>query len=227
MITLKNLVKTYNPKSQAAVTALDGVNLNVENGEMLAVMGVSGSGKSTLLNILGCIDSPTGGEYLLDGTDISRMKTRMLYRVRNEKIGFILQDYGLIEDKTVLENVMYPLAFSRKVSFLRMKPMAKAALETVGILNLRRKKIGRISGGQKQRVAIARAIVNKPELILADEPTAALDRKTADEIMGVLKALNEQGTTVIIVTHDKRIADLCGRTVYIRDGVIRETEDTQ
>lgn len=222
MITLKNIVKIYNKKSSQPTKALDGVDLVINSGEMLAIMGVSGSGKSTLLNIIGCLDKATDGEYILDGKNINEYKSKEIYVLRNKKFGFILQNYGLIEDKSVLTNVMYPLAFSKDVGYFKMKGLAKKAIKNAGIGELMRKKVSRISGGQKQRAAIARAIVNSPEVILADEPTAALDHKTADEIMGLLKELNKNGTTIIVVTHDKRIADMCDRIVYISDGRISE-----
>lgn len=220
MIELNNIVKIYNAKSSLPTTALSGINLNIEDGEMVAVMGVSGSGKSTLLNIIGCIDKATEGEYILNGKNIFEYKTKEVYNLRNKKFGFVLQDYGLVDDKSVLTNVMYPLAFSKGVKYLRMKSIAKEAIKRVGIENLMHKKVSKLSGGQKQRAAIARAIVNSPEIILADEPTAALDRKTADEIMKLMTEINSNGTTVIVVTHDKRIADMCKRTVLIRDGRI-------
>lgn len=220
MIELNNIVKIYNPKSSSPTTALSGISLDVKDGEMVAVMGVSGSGKSTLLNIIGCLDKATEGEYFLNGKNIGEYKTKELYSLRNKTFGFILQDYGLVEDKSVLTNIMYPLAFSKDVSFWKMKSIAKDAVKRVCIEGLMRKKVSKLSGGQKQRAAIARAIVNSPDIILADEPTAALDHKTADEIMKLMKELNGNGTTVIIVTHDKRIADMCQRTVFIRDGKI-------
>ena len=222
MICLKNIVKIYNRKSSQPTRALDGVDLVINSGEMLAIMGVSGSGKSTLLNIIGCLDKATDGEYILDGKNINEYKSKEIYVLRNKKFGFILQNYGLVEDKSVLTNVMYPLAFSKDVGYFKMKGLAKKAIKNAGIGELTRKKVSKISGGQKQRAAIARAIVNSPEVILADEPTAALDHKTADEIMGLLKELNKNGTTIIVVTHDKRIADMCDRIVYISDGRISE-----
>jgi putative ABC transport system ATP-binding protein len=225
MIVLRNISKTYNAGSEDEVHALTDVNLTVPDGEMLAVMGVSGSGKSTLLHILGCLDKADSGDYELDGENIARSYSDKLNRLRNEKIGFVLQDYGLIEDKSVLENVMFPLAFSKYVSYKEMKTTAKNTLEFLGISSLERKRVGRLSGGQKQRTAIARAIVNNPSVILADEPTAALDSKTANEIMNVFTELSKiKHCTVVIVTHDKRIADMCDRTLYISDGKLTEGE---
>lgn len=224
MIELKKISKTYNEGKPDAFTALEDIDLTVKKGEMIAVMGVSGSGKTTLLNILGCIDNATSGEYYLDGENVSGRLSDTLSRIRNEKIGFILQDYALIEDKTALQNVMYPLAFAKGVSYKSMKSRALEALKALKIDELKNKRVFKLSGGQKQRVAIARAIVNHPKLILADEPTSALDRRTADEIMSVFSGLNKSGVTVIIVTHDKRIADMCARTVYISEGRISEAE---
>ncbi len=224
MVKLTNISRTYNKGTPDAVEALKGVTLEAAEGESLAIMGVSGSGKSTLLHIIGCLDKADEGRYELDGEDISRKLSDQLSRIRNEKIGFVLQDYGLIPDKTALENIMFPLAFAKGVSYKEMKLKAKAASELVGISELDRKRVSKLSGGQQQRVAIARAIVNDPKLILADEPTAALDRKTADGIMNVLLSLAKRGRTLIIVTHDKRIADMCSRTVYISEGVITEDE---
>ena len=224
MIELKHITKTYLANTTGEVRALNGIDLTISDGEMCAIMGVSGSGKSTLLHIIGCLDRPTDGEYLLDGENMSHIKTSRLYAIRNKKIGFVLQDYGLIEDKTVLENVIYPLVFSKGVGYFIMKRKALDALEKVGIKGLAQKKVSKLSGGQKQRAAAARAIVNEPDIILADEPTAALDHGTADEIMSLLRELNKNGVTVIIVTHDKRIAELCDRIYYISEGVINKEE---
>lgn len=224
MLELKNISKIYNEGKADELTALADINMKVKKGDMISVMGVSGSGKTTLLNIIGCIDKPTSGEYILDGEDVSRRLSDTLSRIRNEKIGFILQDYALIEDKTALENVMYPLAFAKGVSYRTMKSEALNALKMLKIDELKNKRVFKLSGGQKQRVAIARAIVNHPKLILADEPTAALDRRTADEIMSVFSGFNKKGVTIIIVTHDKRIADMCGKTLYISEGRISEGE---
>ena len=224
MVKLTNISRTYNKGTDEAVEALKGVSLQVGRSESLAVMGVSGSGKSTLLHIIGCLDHADEGSYEFDGEDISRKLSDTLSVIRNERIGFVLQDYGLITDKTVLENIMVPLAFSKKVSYREMKQRAEKAAEKVGIQDLNKKRVSKLSGGQQQRVAVARAIVNDPKLILADEPTAALDHKTADKIMNVLLSLTKEGRSVIIVTHDKRIADMCDRTVFLYDGVLRESD---
>lgn len=222
MIELKHITKTYLANTTGEVRALNGIDLTISDGEMCAIMGVSGSGKSTLLHIIGCLDRPTDGEYLLDGENMIHIKNSRLYAIRNKKIGFVLQDYGLIEDKTVLENVIYPLVFSKGVGYFKMKRKALDALEKVGIMELARKRVSKLSGGQKQRAAAARAIVNEPDIILADEPTAALDHNTSASIMSLFRELNQNGATVIIVTHDKRIAEMCDKTYYISDGVISE-----
>lgn len=186
-------------------------------------MGISGSGKTTLLNIIGCLDKPTTGTYELEGENLSRKFLDSLSVIRNIKIGFVLQDYGLISDKTALENVMFPLAFQKGVSYKEMKTRAINALKILKIDDLANKRVAQLSGGQKQRVGIARAFVTNPKIILADEPTAALDTTTSAEIMTFLRGLNKAGKTIVIVTHDKRIADQCDRTVYICDGKVTDT----
>ena len=222
MINLEGINKTYNPGKTGEVKALVDVNLRIQTGEMVAVMGISGSGKTTLLNIIGCLDKATSGTYELEGENMSKKYMDSLAIIRNQKIGFVLQDYGLIEDKTALENVMYPLAFRKSVTYSQMKKRALGALKVLKIDELKNKRVCHLSGGQKQRVAIARAFVTYPKVILADEPTAALDRKTSDEIMVFLRGLNIAGKTIVIVTHDKRIADLCDRIIYIEDGRITD-----
>lgn len=224
MVRLRDISRTYNKGTDSEVRALKSVSLEVGKGESLAVMGVSGSGKSTLLHIIGCLDKADGGSYELDGEDISRKLSDQLSRIRNEKIGFVLQDYGLIPDKTALENVMLPLAFSKGVSYRDMKRRAEEVCKSVGVGELCKKRVSKLSGGQQQRVAVARAIVNDPRLILADEPTAALDHRTADGVMELLLSLVKGGKTLIVVTHDRRIADMCGRTVYLTEGVLTEEE---
>lgn len=220
-IELENLRKIYNKGTDYAVEALKCIDLTVEEGECLAIMGVSGSGKSTLLNILGFIDKPTDGRYLIDGEAAVNLDE---YEMRNRYIGFILQNYGLLGSKTVYENVALPLLVGNEVKFRDIRGKVNKALETVGISDLARRRTDFISGGQRQRTAIARALVTNPELILADEPTAALDSKTADEIMKELLRLNKMGKTLIIVTHDIRIAEKCGRIIRIADGRLEETK---
>ena len=219
MITLKNIVKKYNPGMENEVTALGGFDLTVKEGEMIAVMGPSGSGKSTLLNIIGLIDEATDGEYFLDGEDVSHLSDKRRSAIRNEKIGFVLQDFGLLTDRTAEENIMVPLLFSKE-------PLSKAKkriiliMKQLGIAHLRRRRITELSGGQAQRVAIARAMINQPKLILADEPTGALDSHTAEEVVSLFRTLNESGTTVIIVTHNEEVGKGCDRIYTIRDGMI-------
>jgi len=219
MIKLDNIVKIYNPKKSNEYEALHGISATIEDGEMVAVIGKSGAGKSTLLHILACIDSYQGGEYTIDGTLVKDLTEREYAKIRNEKIGMVMQDFALVEDFTAIENVMIPLNFSKK-KISDKKGKALAALRSVGIEELAKKPCNKLSGGQKQRVAIARAIVNEPSMILADEPTGALDSRTSAEIMELFRTLNETGRTVIIVTHDMGVAEQCGRVIEISDGRI-------
>ncbi len=219
MITLTNIHKVYNPKKANEFEALRGVTLTIEDGEMVAIIGKSGAGKSTLLHILACIDSYESGEYRIDNTLVQKLSEKEYARIRNEKIGMVMQDFALVDDFSAIENVMLPLDFAVKKKPDR-KALAMKALQSVGMDSMAKKPVNKLSGGQKQRVAIARAIVNEPSVILADEPTGALDTKTAAEIMGVFKQLNEQGKTVIIVTHDMGVAQQCDRIIEISDGLI-------
>lgn len=219
MLKIENLTKTYNYKKSNAFTALKDVSLEVEDGEMLAIIGKSGAGKSTLLHIIGCIDKFEKGSYIIDGTDVHSLSDNKLAKIRNEKVGIVMQDFALIDEYSVIENVMIPLNFSKK-KLGKPKELAMKALERVGIANLAKKPVSKLSGGQKQRVAIARAIVNDPSFILADEPTGALDTKTSSEIMKLFTELNKSGKTVIIITHDLTVADKCKRKVEISDGRI-------
>lgn len=219
ILKIENLTKTYNYKKSNAFTALKDVSLEVEDGEMLAIIGKSGAGKSTLLHIIGCIDKFEKGSYTIDGTDVHSLSDNKLAKIRNEKVGIVMQDFALIDEYSVIENVMIPLNFSKK-KLGKPKELAMKALERVGIANLAKKPVSKLSGGQKQRVAIARAIVNDPSFILADEPTGALDTKTSSEIMELFTELNKSGKTVIIITHDLTVADKCKRKVEISDGRI-------
>lgn len=219
MLKIENLTKTYNYKKSNAFTALKDVSLEVEDGEMLAIIGKSGAGKSTLLHIIGCIDKFEKGSYIIDGTDVHSLSDNKLAKIRNEKVGIVMQDFALIDEYSVIENVMIPLNFSKK-KLGKPKELAMKALERVGLANLAKKPVSKLSGGQKQRVAIARAIVNEPSFILADEPTGALDTKTSSEIMELFTELNKSGKTVIIITHDLTVADKCKRKVEISDGRI-------
>lgn len=221
VLIMKNIGKIYNNGKPNACEALKNVNLEIERGDLTAIIGESGSGKSTLLHILGCLDSPTSGELYFNGEKVNFKSSRKLADYRSEKIGFVLQDFGLILRETAIENVCIPLLFS-KTPFSKMKNRARDSLNLLGIGKLANKRVDQLSGGQKQRVAIAQALVNNPEIILADEPTGALDSKTSSEIVNMLLDLNDKGKTVIIVTHDPKIAALCRRVVTISDGCLTE-----
>lgn len=224
MIELEKINKHYNLGKETEVHALKDLNLSIKKGEYVAVMGVSGSGKSTLLHIIGCLDSPTDGRYTLGKYDVSKYSDDTLSELRNDNIGFVLQDFGLLPEKSVCENVSYPLMFSKSVPYKKIKARVKEVLCKVGIEELSLKKASELSGGQKQRVAIARAIVNDPSMILADEPTAAIDKKTASEIMAVFEELNNEGKTIVIVTHDKDVTRRCKRIIQLSDGRIISDE---
>lgn len=219
MIEINNVTKIYNVNKSNEFEALHGVSTRINDGEMIAIIGKSGAGKSTLLHILACIDNYQGGEYILDGELVKDLSENQYAKIRNGKIGMVMQDFVLVEDFTAIENVIIPLNFTKK-KIRDKKEKALEALRSVGIEELAKKPCNKLSGGQKQRVAIARAIVNEPSVILADEPTGALDSKTSAEIMELFKELNEQGRTVIIVTHDMKIAEQCGRVIEISDGNI-------
>lgn len=225
MVKLENIVKTYNRGKSNAFEALHGVSLEVGDGEMVAIVGTSGAGKSTLLHILACIDGYDSGEYVIDGELIGKLSERKMAAIRNEKVGMIMQDFALVEGFTALENVMIPLDFAARARRKRRKARRETALKMLELVQMRefaQKPVNNLSGGQKQRVAIARAIANEPALILADEPTGALDSKTTREIMKVFRDLNKRGKTVLIVTHDQAVAKQCDRIIEISDGVIVE-----
>ncbi len=219
MITLEHITKTYNRKKTNAFTALKDVSLTIGDGELVAIMGKSGAGKSTLLHILACIDTYDEGDYHLGEQEIRNLSEGRLARVRNEHIGLVMQDYALVEDFTVLDNVMLPLNLAKKKAKNR-KQIAMEALEKVEMSEFAKKKVSELSGGQKQRTAIARAIVNEPDVLLADEPTGALDSENAETVMALFRKINEEGTTVVIVTHDGDLAQCCDRIIEIRDGEI-------
>jgi putative ABC transport system ATP-binding protein len=216
VIEANDLTKTYR-MGKIEVHALCGVSLHIRRGEMLAIMGPSGSGKSTLMNILGCLDRPTTGEYILDGEAVERLNDDGLSEVRNRKVGFVFQSFNLLPRATTLENVELPLRYSGNRRDLHKR--AEKAIEAVGLADRIKHRPNELSGGQQQRVAIARALVNEPSILMADEPTGNLDSTAGKEILGILTNLNhERGTTVIIVTHDNSIAAQTQRTIRLRDG---------
>lgn len=217
-IVLKNVSKTYG-KEDAKVEALRNIDLVIEVGEMVAIMGASGSGKSTLLNIIGCLDTATVGDYYLGDENIKSNSERKLARIRNKTFGFIVQYFGLIEDYTAYENIQIPLEYA-KVPRRKRKLLVENIMDKLKIREKIDKFPGELSGGQNQRVAIARALINDPNIILADEPTGALDRKNSEEVMEILKKLNHEGKTVIVVTHDENVASKCKRIIFIEDGKI-------
>ena len=226
VLQLKNVDKDYK-LDKLSVPVLKNISFTVSDGEYVAIMGPSGSGKSTMMNIIGCLDKQTSGEFIFDGVDVSKCRDKQLSIIRNEKIGFVLQDYALIETKTVVMNVMLPLFFNNKYSLSKMNEIAMDTLDKLGIKDQAKKRVNQLSGGQKQRVAIARAIVNDPSFILADEPTGALDTKTSGEIMELFKSLNDEGKTIIIITHDPIVADQCKRKIEISDGRIVSPEQEE
>ena len=221
LIELRNVYKFYGEGLESEVRALDGVSLDIEKGEFVAVVGQSGSGKSTMMNVLGCLDIPTRGTYHLDGVDVLELSDKQLSRIRNKQIGFIFQQYNLIQNLTVLENVELPLIY-QGIDPIDRRELAMQALARVGLADRAQHKPTQMSGGQQQRVAIARAISTRPPIIMADEPTGALDSRTGHEVLGFLQQLNKEGSTVILITHDNGIAATARRIVRIADGKIIE-----
>ncbi len=218
IVQLQDIHKTYS-SGEVPVHALRGVSLTIQKGEFVAIMGASGSGKSTMMNLLGCLDRPTKGSYLLDGTDVSKLDRNALADIRNQKLGFVFQGFNLLSRTTALENVELPMLYgSRKLSRREMRDRAMKSLELVGLGQRADHFPSQLSGGQQQRVAIARALINDPQVLLADEPTGNLDSKTSVEIMGVFQRLNEQGITILMVTHELDIAHYCKRNLIMRDG---------
>ena len=219
LIDIQNLYKIYNEGKESEVRALDGVTLQIDRGEFVAIVGQSGSGKSTMMNVLGCLDIPTYGEYRLDGTDIGSLSDKQLARIRNREIGFIFQGYNLIQELDALENVTLPLIY-RGVSVFDREDMAMEALAKVGMDDRAHHRPSEMSGGQQQRVAIARAIATSPPIIMADEPTGALDSRTGRHVLEILRELYRGGTTILLITHDDGIAATAKRVVRLSDGKI-------
>ncbi len=226
IIELENITKIYQV-GETEVAALKGVSYRIRKGSLLAIMGPSGSGKSTLMNIIGCLDKPTEGHYLLDGKEVSTLDRDQLAGIRNKKIGFVFQNFNLLARTSALENTELPLLYS-DVPAKKTHEMAMKSLEQVGLKGREHHKTNQLSGGEKQRVAIARALVNSPDVILADEPTGNLDTKTGDEIMKIFTRLNqEEGITIILVTHDPEVAQVASTVIYVRDGLIERIEGEQ
>lgn len=219
MLELENITKVYKA-GQTEVSALRGISCRIESGEMVSIIGPSGSGKSTLMNIIGCLDKPTSGQYRLDETEVSELNDNQLAEIRNKKIGFVFQSFHLLSRTTALANVELPLIYSGASN---RRQRALQVLESVGLAHRVTHRPSELAGGEQQRVAIARALVNNPSLILADEPTGNLDTRTSQEIMAIFKKLNEQGMTIVLVTHEPDIAAYTQRTIKLRDGQIEES----
>jgi putative ABC transport system ATP-binding protein len=224
VIQIKDLTKVYK-MGEFEVRALDGVNLNVNEGDFVAIMGPSGSGKSTLMNILGCLDRPTDGTYLLDDVDVSKLDRDKRAVIRNAKIGFVFQSFNLLARTSALENTELPLLYGEfGWSREERKKAALEALHRVGLQGREQNQPSQLSGGQQQRVAIARALVTDPAIVLADEPTGNLDSRTSEEIMGIFQNLNDEGKTIVLITHEPDIAEHAKRIVHVRDGLIQQDQ---
>ena len=224
VIQLVDFRKTYQ-SGEVEVQAVRGVHLSVMPGEFIAIMGASGSGKSTMMNTIGCLDRPTSGKYLLDGVDVGSLSKNERADLRNQKLGFVFQGFNLLSRTTAAENVELPMLYSRpQIPAREQRSRALEALELVGLGSRAHHTPGQLSGGQQQRVAIARALVNQPKVLLADEPTGNLDSRTSIEIMGIFQKLNEQGITLVMVTHELDVARYCRRIVVMRDGLVRSDE---
>ena len=228
VVQIRDIHKIYE-SGEVPVHAVRGVSLDIDRGEFVALMGASGSGKSTLMNMLGCLDRPTRGTYLLDGIDIAKLDRNELADLRNQKLGFVFQGFNLLARTTALENVELPMLYGRhrSVSSAEIRDRAMRCLDVVGLANRSDHFPNQLSGGQQQRVAIARALVNEPQVLLADEPTGNLDSKTSVEVMGVFQKLNDQGITIVMVTHELDIAHYTKRNLILRDGVVVRDELVQ
>ncbi|MDD3184994.1 MAG: ABC transporter ATP-binding protein [Anaerostipes sp.] len=216
MIELKQISKKYTEHT----TVLNNIDLTIKKGEYIAIMGPSGAGKTTLMNIIGCIDSCTGGKYILDGNDVSSYNDKEKARLRNEKFGFVVQDFGLISSMSVFQNIQIPLLY-RKNKKGNQKEKIEEILKKLKLLDKINDNVNNLSGGQRQRVAIGRALVNSPDVILADKPTGALDQATGKEVMDIFTELNNEGKTVIIVTHDEQVAKCCNKIIHVVDGKVK------
>jgi putative ABC transport system ATP-binding protein len=223
MIELEGITKSFE-MAEGQMQILHGIDLTVQDGEMVAIMGPSGSGKSTLMNIIGCLDTPTSGQYRLDGVDVGGLSKSQLARARGQKIGFVFQSFNLIPRTDAMRNVELPLVYN---GIRRRRDKSRAALERVGLGDRLHHVPSELSGGQKQRVAIARALINDPSIILADEPTGALDTKSTTEIMNLLCDLNAAGCTIVVITHEEEVAEYCSRRVWLRDGNILSDETNE
>jgi putative ABC transport system ATP-binding protein len=224
IIKIEGVIKTYDISKTQHVEALKGIDLSIDEGTITTIYGVSGSGKSTLLNLIGCLDNPSSGKVVIRGKDVSSMKDKELSGFRNENIGFVFQEFNLIPYRTAYDNCMVPLYFTKKDAKRKEKNI-DAILERLGIGELKKRKISDMSGGQKQRVAIARAMINEASIIIADEPTGQLDTHQRDEIAGIFESLKQDSKTVIIATHDEKLAEISDKVLHIVDGKIRSSYD--